>query len=167
MSISKSCAVVVAIVGLCGVVSAEEKVECTIKALSCGEAATPSLKIGTCFVLAEKKIGTPVSAPYFEVYAFMGTRMKDEILSLGGGIEAGVLIVCSLPGDPNSKKPDYDVLRKELPRLIAGHPEIKKTFPSLKKVEVFEKMKFSPFTQKCEKEVKAHEDYKSLFQNAK
>ena len=125
---------------------------CKITAVTCGKWVTTSTEFEGCGVLDIAQIGKVRQRHYARFTFFVGYRLGQEMLFLGGGsAKAGMLVTCKVPFTDG--QPDYGTLKKELPKLLTTHPSIKKKFPKLRSVEIERGMKFEQIPKKDQKKI--------------
>lgn len=141
---------------------ADDSQQCTVSLVSCGQYITTSTESGVCLVMDLAETGSQKGKVYYRATFFFGARLGGEVLFIGGAsAKAGVMITCKLPAG-GDKKPDFEQLRRELPRILQASPEVKSRFPGMKSVDVPADLKFKPLsTTEIEKLKKAFPDHKA------
>jgi hypothetical protein len=137
--------------------------QCVVSAVTCGEVSTSTTELDTCTVLEIVKVGDVDSKAYAQVQLFWGFKVSGDALILGAKAKTGMLLTCKVPFSRASQKPDYEILKKELPALLKDNDEIRKAYPNVQRVKVDgETIKFdeSP-TQAVRDGIKAEPKFKS------
>jgi hypothetical protein len=109
--------------------------ECVLETVTCGKFVTVSTETEICGVIELAEIGKLKDKVYAKVTFFVGVRLGGEVLFLGGGsAKSGMIVQCKLPLT-EEKTPDYEILKKNLPLLLAADPKIKEKYPNITAVK--------------------------------